>query len=316
MRRRTLWYQQVLILMMVVGMGSTCNSESKTETPNATPTSFTKIERDNYQLYRPIGKIAAVLVLFGGYPETAADIQREFPILESALQRGVAVVFSKVNQILWLETAERRALAVPLQTMFREHQLPRERVVIGGFSSGGNLSLLLSNYLHGSVEFNLKPVGVFAVDAPVDLVALYAAAERRLRQSQSEIALRESRFIVDLLGTTLGNPADHPKVYERQSVYVEGSSALPNVEHLQQTDIRLYTEPDSLWWSEHRNVSYDQTNAFHLESFSRRLRAEDFERVTFIATQKRGYRANGDRHPHSWSIVDEEELVEWILGLR
>ena len=27
------------------------------------------------------------------------------------------------------------------------------------------------------------------------------------------------------------------------------------------------------------------------------------------------YRPDGSRHPHSWSIVDNGELVEWLLGL-
>ena len=36
-------------------------------------------------------------------------------------------------------------------------------------------------------------------------------------------------------------------------------------------------------------------------------------RVDLIETENRGYQANGERHPHSWAIVDEKELIRWIL---
>ena len=33
-----------------------------------------------------------------------------------------------------------------------------------------------------------------------------------------------------------------------------------------------------------------------------------------LSTDK-GYRPDGSRHPHAWSIVDEAELVEWFARL-
>ena len=39
------------------------------------------------------------------------------------------------------------------------------------------------------------------------------------------------------------------------------------------------------------------------------------EEAELILTQDKGYRPDGQRHPHSWSIVDEEEMVGWLLGL-
>ncbi|MDX6747060.1 hypothetical protein SHK09_09685 [Polaribacter sp. PL03] len=37
------------------------------------------------------------------------------------------------------------------------------------------------------------------------------------------------------------------------------------------------------------------------------------DNIKLINTKNRGYRANGERHPHSWSIVDEKDLINWIL---
>ncbi len=38
-----------------------------------------------------------------------------------------------------------------------------------------------------------------------------------------------------------------------------------------------------------------------------------FQQVEYIPTENKGYIANGERHPYSWSIVDKEELVDWMM---
>ena len=39
----------------------------------------------------------------------------------------------------------------------------------------------------------------------------------------------------------------------------------------------------------------------------------DWEQVELIQTQNKGFRANGERNPHSWSIVDVDDLIYWML---
>jgi hypothetical protein len=44
------------------------------------------------------------------------------------------------------------------------------------------------------------------------------------------------------------------------------------------------------------------------------LKKDGFKHVELITTENKGYRANGQRHPHSWSIVDGKDLIKWMLG--
>jgi hypothetical protein len=57
---------------------------------------------------------------------------------------------------------------------------------------------------------------------------------------------------------------------------------------------------------------YEDMNAFFIKSLSDDLVKKFGENVEYIPTVNRGYRSNGDRHPHSWSIVDVNELIKWI----
>ena len=77
--------------------------------------------------------------------------------------------------------------------------------------------------------------------------------------------------------------------------------------------IRLYTEPDTLWWKKNRMADYDQMNAYYIKRLSESLKKSGFRSVEYIPTQNKGYRANGERHPHSWSIIDKKELIKWMM---
>ncbi len=70
---------------------------------------------------------------------------------------------------------------------------------------------------------------------------------------------------------------------------------------------------NTTWWKENTNADYETLNAFHIKRLSDTLKARGFNDVQYIATSEKGYRANGDRNPHSWSIVDHEGLIKWML---
>ena len=76
----------------------------------------------------------------------------------------------------------------------------------------------------------------------------------------------------------------------------------------------MYSEPDSLWWKEQRMADFEQTNAYLIQELSELLFDSGFTQVEYIATENKGYRSNGERHPHSWSIVDQDELISWIIN--
>lgn len=270
------------------------------------------IETESYKLYKP-DTTDALLILFGGFPETAVNIENEFPITDLAADNNVAVAYSNINRKLWLEESEKSRLANSIQEMITSNNLPSNKIFIGGMSSGGNIALLISNYLSQNPEHNLNPSGVFVVDSPVDLAALYHVSEENIKRNFSEASVGESSFIFQYFDDQLGDPNEDIEPYEEFAAFTYETGNFQNLEDLKNTKIRLYTEPDEAWWKENMGVEYEQMNAFHLERLSDFLGTNNFENVEYITTQDKGFRANGARHPHSWSIVDKEDLLQWIL---
>nr|BFF36892.1 hypothetical protein BACT7_17540 [Tenacibaculum mesophilum] len=307
--------KKLTIILILAFIAVASCKQSKQEKQQVTPEKFefTELIKEDYELYKPTKEIKAFLILFGGYPEVAKDIKREFKILDIARKNNIAVILSNLNQKLWLEENEQQQLAKSLQTIITENQLPTDNIFIGGFSSGGVVSLLISNYIVGKKQFYIDPKGVFIVDSPIDLVALYKSSEKSIERNFSESAILESTWLLETLGNNFGNPKDSIKKYEEKAVFTSNTDNISNIEKLKSTKIRLYTEPDTLWWKKNRMADYDQMNAFYIKKLYESLKTKGFNNVEYIPTTNKGYRANGERHPHSWAIVDKKDLINRIL---
>ena len=62
-----------------------------------------------------------------------------------------------------------------------------------------------------------------------------------------------------------------------------------------------------------RKMSYYEMNALDQSAMILELNALGNSRAEFIVALGKGYRLNGERHPHSWSLIDPAESVRWIL---
>ena len=265
----------------------------------------------DYELLLPNAQQKGVLILFPGFPETPAVVKQEFDIEEPAKGAGIVVALMQFNRRMWLEDEEKSKLATIINQMFEEHGLDKSNVYISGFSSGGNIALLLSDYLVQSSS-EVQPKGVFVIDSPVDLLALYENSQRNIARNFSPVSVQESQMIVQLLESSFGQPENGIGEYEAHSVYTGKTHNIDNLSSLENVSIRLYTEPDTVWWKQNRMYEYEDMNAYAIKQLSDDLN-EHGHPVEYIPTEHRGYRANGDRHPHAWSIVDVDDLIAWML---
>ncbi|GLR15604.1 alpha/beta hydrolase [Portibacter lacus] len=272
-----------------------------------------EIVSDHYELFLPNTQ-EGLLILFPCFPCNAENTRTEFNIIDLAISNHIAVLLMNFNQHLWLSSQEKKELENIIMNAINKNSINASNTYIGGFSSGGNVSLLLADYLKSS-KSPIQPQGVFIADSPIDLLALYENAQKTIKKNFSEIAVGEAKWIVEMLETDIGRGDTALVKYKMKSPYLSCINAINNLSALNDLEIRLYSEPDTAWWKKNRQAEYEDMNAYYIEQFTDDL-TEMYgdENVTYIKTENRGYRSNGDRHPHSWSIIDENGLVNWILS--
>jgi hypothetical protein len=303
-----------IVLLMFLCISMSCTTQIKRTQENQ---KFDKkiIKTKDYTLHKAT-KQKGTLLLFPCYPCNSAHTLREFPVIEQSLKNGISVVAMNFNERLFLNPSEKEQLAKIITDVILQHNLSIENVFIGGFSSGGNVSLLISDYLVKS-DHRIQPKGVFVVDAPIDLVGLYKTAEKNIQMNFSQPSVQEATWIKSFFDAEFGNPKSELSIYEKYSPFTLKTKNINNLMGLKNVKLRLYTEPDLVWWQLHRKNNIEDLNAYYLKELHSLLEKKFHNNtIEFIETKNKGYRTNGDRHPHSWSIVDVESLIQWILNER
>ncbi|HRF80405.1 MAG TPA: hypothetical protein PL070_10005 [Flavobacteriales bacterium] len=271
---------------------------------------FREIHTPAYDLLLP-AEPKALLILFPCFPCDAADTRSESPIADTAAANGIAVLMMNFNQHILMSDAEKREVLGVITGAVKEHGVDATSTFIGGFSSGGNVSVLLAKELVRAPRPGIGLKGVFAVDSPLDLVHLYVCAQRDLAKSSFPEYKDEARYLQAFLDSTLGSPTDSMANYERSAPLLNTSASVAPLKDL---PIRFYTEPDTAWWRTNRDDSYEELNSFAMRRIHDTLVAVGNTRAEYITTEGRGVQ-HGNRHPHAWSIVEEQELVRWMEGL-
>ena len=289
----------ILMLFMISG----CFSSDKESNPKTIAIDYELVKADNQK---------ALLILFPCFPCDAENTKTEFKIIDVAIKNNISVLMMNFNQHLYLEKEEKEKLAKQLNSILKEENLKSENIFIGGFSSGGNVSFLLSNYLI-QTKNSIQPKGVFLVDSPIDLLELYKTSQKNVEKNVASESVEEAKWIVSEFDKIFGVPSSGIKKYEEHSPFTFESKSIQNISSLKDVKLRLYTEPDTIWWKENRANEYEDLNAYSIEKLAEELKKQNFKKTELIKTTNKGYRSNGNRHPHSWSIVDENDLVKWIL---
>lgn len=292
------------ILLMVI-LQSCIGPQAPMDIPDLREESVQKTTED--YIHIQVSKEKATLILFPCFPCNAEQTLAEFNIKEKAKNQGLSLLLMNFNRKLWLSKEEKEALGKQILKALEKNRKP---IYLGGFSSGGNMALLMANHLKQQSKLNLK--GVFVVDSPIELQALYEASLRIAKRKAHPDAIAESNYLIQLFEQNFGNTQDSLHNYKKYSPFSSTSKGQQNLNALKNTKLRFYTEPDADWWMENRKAPPEDSNAPLLRNAAKRLKDLHFNQVELIETRNRGYRADGRRHPHSWSIVDVEDLVEWM----
>ncbi len=253
----------------------------------------------------------AVLILLPCYPCDIANTKSEALFLKDMDKANVTTLLLNINHKLWLMDTEKQNYAKFIQHILDSNAVENKNIYIGGFSGGGNVSILLASHLV-KTKNKLDVKGVFIADSPLDMQHLYKTAQYNVLVKANDDAYNEGLYTLDLLEKSIGKPDSSFSNYELYSPYLTSTGNISNVIGIKNLKVRLYTEPALDWQKQNRKRNYEELNAFVIEKLYLSLKQNGCDKVELIKTENKGYRANGTRNPHSWRIVDREGLLKWM----
>ncbi|MFY8000410.1 MAG: hypothetical protein ACOVSW_17570 [Candidatus Kapaibacteriota bacterium] len=269
----------------------------------------------------PKGEIRGAIVLLSGFSTShPVETEEETDIPGTAAKKGFLTIIPQLGDwsTLYLDSASQQALERVLQTMMEKYHLQGKPLALGGFSLGGSGAILYAERALRGVSM-LRPNALFAIDPPLDFERFThnaAKAVQRLHLDRiKDVRKNESLYITTALAQAFGGKGIYTNLaFRGASPYIRNDTTLANIRSLVGLPLRLYHEPDYRYWRE-RDADHDfQTNILDQSSMIADLHSLGSTNATLILTEGKGFRKRekNRRHPHSWSIVDAEELVQWI----
>lgn len=270
-----------------------------------------KTSNNCYQLYKSDNTPRGLVVLLPYYGSDAnAFSSAALPTLLA--KKHIATM--AVSGAGYLNDDEVATLKGLIAQIARELNIPAGSLAVGGISAGGTGAIrYIENCLSMSCDAQSTPVAIFSVDAPLDLEAWWNRETLNLWRGDPKSGLQESRGILYALRSILGgSPNQVREVYRKRSPFLASEKDGGNARLLKNVPIRLYTEPDVAWTIENIGRDYYTLNSVDQAALVLQLRALGNSKAQLITTTGKGFRPPGTRNPHSWTIVDEPELANWI----
>ena len=262
---------------------------------------------------QPIG--ALVILPSGG--ETVEDLLKQIELPALAYQSNVLTIIPSINWGTETRMEEINMLNNIFQDICKAYGVPTENFVLGGLSNGGMISIGYAEASQKNPESTyLTPKGVFGLDVPLDKRHLYNYCVREIERSFSQAGMNEARWLLNNFHTTYGgSPEEFPEEYIEASLYSYGEENGGNAQYLKNIPIRMYTDLDVDWLVNQRRRDLYDWNGTDIVAMINDLKLMGNPNANVLVSMGKGVRLDGRKHPHSWSIMDNEDCMSWTLGL-
>lgn len=273
---------------------------------------------DYYIAVKPVSnKIKGVLVLLPGYAEIPESIFPETKLFNVAFVNDIVTIAVAGGPKLYADEVVIEKINRALFDIRKRYPgVSKDNFIIGGFSAGGSLSLRYTEYcVQNPANAAIVPKAVFAVDSPVDLIGIYEYFQREIKKNYSPVGVSEASTILDVMRKEIGTPESNLKRYNELTPFNHTLDYEGNEKYLKNVAVRVYEDIDIEWQLKERRRSLYDTNILNASELINRLMLMGNNNAEFIVSKRPGRRSNGMRHPHSWSIVDEVEFIQWASAL-
>lgn len=274
--------------------------------------------KQGYSLHLPsLNPVATIIMLSGSALDTTRNID-EFAIIKPALEKNIAVLFVSTGKVIEFLFTDNDINTVDelLGNALEKHKLSDKPKFLIGMSLGGTMALRYSEYaLLNKSKFGFQADAIVLCDAPLDMVRMWHEQQQAIKNNFHPNAVDEATWVLHFLKKHLGgSPSESMEAYINYSPFVYSDESRSKIELFKNIPIRMYHEPDIKWWAENRAKDYNTINSIDLAGFYNYLRQAGNMQVELITSynKRKDYRKGSS--PHTWTIVDNKELIAWLLG--
>lgn len=266
-----------------------------------------------YYKILPKGKPAGMIMVLPGGGETPERVMNQIYLDELAVEKNLIVIFPGFEDGDFKMDIERKFLDRIAKDIVEKYKISKDKIAIGGLSYGGMLAVKYAEIAVRDKNTYFTPNSIFALDPPLDYEKMYYQLNRDIERNFSEVAVNEAKHITKEMIEAIGYPDKNRENYIKESMFLYTEKDGGNAKYLMNIPILIYTEPGIMWQMNNRGRDLYDTNCISITAMMNVLKLKGHKNADLIIVNDKGIRPEGFRHPHSWSIMDPEECLKWIL---
>jgi len=252
------------------------------------------------------------LFIIPGFGQTAENVLEQTDLPKLAANNGFLTIIPTLQDgvlSFGIDSLSQKSLKNIVLDIRKRYNLTGHNFYIGGFSIGGSIAIKFAE------DEAIKPAAVFAIDPPLDLERYYNSCKRAIRLSVNKEPDEERVYFIERLEKEMGgSPKTVLKNYYKTSPYSFSDTTQTAIKKIVKVPLKIYSEPDVKWWLKENEEDFTGMNVTECSAMINELNRLGNSKAELIITQNKGYRKpENTRHPHSWSIVENNELIEWLL---
>ena len=263
-------------------------------------------------IYPPKLPWTGYIFIIPGFGETAERVLEQTDLPKLTAKSGLLTIIPTFQDgvlSFGIDNLSQQSFNNIIIDVREKHKLTDLDYYVGGFSIGGSTAIKFAE------NESLKPKAIFAIDPPLDLERYYNSSKREVRLSVNKIPDEERVYMIERLEKEMGgSPKIALKNYYKTSPYSFSDTTQTAIKNIIKLPLRIYSEPDVNWWLKENAEDFTGMNVTECSAMINELNRLGNTKAELIVTQNKGYRRHDNsRHPHSWSIVNNNELIEWLL---
>lgn len=280
-----------------------------------------KDTNSNYYIaYKPSIEPIGLLLLLTSFGETPQNAANETNIQNIAAKNGLITVFASLKygtQTFFIYSLSQSNIDKLIIYLQRKYSIMDKPLYLGGFSLGGSGVVKYAERANGSNSL-VKPKAIFAIDPPLDFEKMYFSLEYAVMHSKVDISKQEADYFIKRLQYEFqSTPYIDKTPFHSISPYSFSDTTQTNIKLLINCPIMLISEPDIMWQMEERNRSIYDLNTLDCSLVINSLRLLGNKNAKLVLTNNKGFRKlTGKKNPHSWSIAEAEETVNWLINFK
>jgi len=271
----------------------------------------------HYYIQYPKEKVKGAVILMPASGETTEAVIQQISLNEKTYGNNIAIIIPSINWGTDDRVPEIDVLNTIFKNLVEQKQFPKNNFVLGGLSNGGIIALTyVQKSIQNPEQTYLKPAGILAIDTPLDKIRLYQYCEREINRNFSEAGMAEAKWMLDYYQNLYGGtPTQVPEKYIESSIYSFGVKNGGNALYFKNMPILMFSDLDTDWLINERHRDIYDWNGIDIVAFINQLKLLGNNNANVIISQGKGFRLDGSKHPHSWSIMDTNKSFDWLKEL-